>query len=234
LNDFLPDERKQISFEETFKTPVTVLETIMSLGVPLSEIDLILVNGKFAKLSHKLKENDRIAIYPVFETLDISSETKVRNKALRKTRFILDCHLGKLAKYLRMLGFDTLYENDFEDNEIIAIAENEQRIILTRDKLLLGSDKVTHGYYVRATDKHEQLKEIVRKFDLKKQFKSFTRCMTCNTSLLKVDKNDIIDKIDSDTAMFFDVFYYCKSCEKVFWEGSHFERMEAYIRELIL
>jgi hypothetical protein len=132
-----------------------------------------------------------------------------------------------------MLGFDTLYENDFEDNEIIAIAENEQRIILTRDKLLLGSDKVTHGYYVRATDKHEQLQEIVRKFDLKNQFKSFTRCMTCNSNLEKVDKNDIIDKIDADTASFFNEFYYCKSCDKVFWKGSHFERMEAYIRDLI-
>jgi len=234
LNDFLPKCRRQKSFTKSFKTPITVAETIVSLGIPFSEIDLVLVNGESAKLSHSLKENDRISVYPTFESMDISSNTKVRVEALRVTKFILDCHLGKLSKYLRMLGFDTLYSNNFEDDEIIDIASKQQRIILTRDKLLLSSKKVTHGYFVRAIEKHEQLIEVVKKFDLYSQFRSFTRCMTCNACLCKIEKEEVINKIDSETIRVFNEFFYCKDCDKVFWKGSHFKKMEAYIRELVL
>jgi len=233
LNDFLPKDNRQKPFRQSFKTPVTVRETIESLGIPLSEVDLILVNGESAPMSHSLKENDNISIYPVFESMDISSKTKVRDKALRETKFILDCHLGKLAKYLRMLGFDTLYSNSFEDDEIIDIADEQHRIILTRDKLLLRSQKISHGYYIRTIDKHEQLKEVVRKFDLHSQFLSFTRCMTCNSCLQKVNKEDIIHKIEPETATIYNEFYMCKPCDKVFWRGSHFKRMEQYIRDLL-
>lgn len=233
LNDFLPTERKQKQFIETFKTPVSVRETLISLGIPLSEIDLILVNGKSAALNHKLTEGDQISVYPVFESLDISSKTKVRKESLRQTKFVLDAHLGKLAKYLRMLGFDTLYQSNFEDDEIIDIAQHDHRIILTRDKLLLRSEKITHGYYIRSTEKHQQLKEVINKFDLTNQFKSFTRCMTCNEKLKEVNKKEVINKINQDTAHTFNIFYYCNNCDKVFWKGSHFERMENYIRGLI-
>jgi uncharacterized protein len=233
LNDFLPEHHKQKAFVYNFKTPVTVGETIESFGVPLSEIDLILINGHAVQLNAKLKEGDYISVYPVFESMDISPVTKVHKKPLRHTMFILDAHLGKLAKYLRMLGFDTLYRNDFKDEEIIDIAKKEERIILTRDKLLLKSKDVSHGYYVRAVDKHEQLQEVVHKFDLSHQLKSFTRCMTCNAGLIPKTKNEIIDKINRETAQVFNEFFYCPDCDKVFWKGSHFERMEKYIRNLI-
>ncbi|WP_209319896.1 Mut7-C ubiquitin/RNAse domain-containing protein [Ancylomarina longa] len=234
LNDFLPQNRRQKSFLESFKTPITIAETMVSLGIPFSEIDLILVNGESVAMNHRLKENDRVSVYPIFESMDISSKTKVRVKALRVTKFILDCHLGKLAKYLRMLGFDTLYRNDFGDDEIIDIASEEERIILTRDKLLLSSPKISHAYFVRAIDRHEQLIEVVKKFDLYSQFRSFTRCMTCNASLYEISKEEIINKIDRETARVFNQFFYCKHCDKVFWKGSHFKRMEAFIRELVL
>ncbi len=233
LNDFIPKDKKQKAFQKSFKAPITVRETLISLGIPLSEIDLVLVNGKSVHLSTQLKENDFVSVFPVFETIDISTTTRIRQSGLRKTKFILDAHLGKLAKYLRMLGFDTLYNNNFKDDEIIETAINEQRIILTRDKLLLASDKVSHGYYVRATNKHEQLKEVVYKFDLYSQFKSFTRCMTCNSELQKTDKNNIADRINSEIYEIFNEFYFCIDCQKVFWKGSHFERMEKYIKDLI-
>ena len=148
-------------------------------------------------------------------------------------RFILDTHLGKLAKYLRMLGFDTLYQNDYDDDQIIRIAHEEDRIILTRDKLLLKSKYALGGYFVRSVEKHEQLMEIVQKFGLKKMFHSFSRCMTCNDELIAVRKEEIIDKIDADTAQIFDEFFYCRNCDKVFWKGSHFERMEKFILLLV-
>jgi uncharacterized protein with PIN domain len=234
LNDFLSLDRKQKSFVQSFKTPVTVRETIESIGIPLSEVDLILVNEISVDLEYKLKEGDYISVYPVFESMDITSATKVRKTALRNPRFVLDAHLGKLAKYLRMLGFDTLYRNDFMDSDIIEVALREKRIILTRDKPLLKSKKIRHGYYVRATEKHEQLNEVVQKFDLFNQFKSFTRCMTCNAVLVRKKKEEIIHKIDQETASIFDEFYYCPVCDKVFWKGSHFERMEKLILSLLI
>ena len=232
LNDFLPPRRKQIAFVHAFKTPVTVRECIESIGIPLSEVDMILVNGRSVDFEHKLVEGDYISVYPVFETLDVSSCTKVRKTALRTTLFVVDAHLGKLAKYLRMLGFDTYYRSDIGDDEIIRVAANENRIILTRDKPLLRSKEISHGYFVRSIEKHEQLLEIVNKFDLKSQFKSFTRCMTCNTSLVEVDKQAIRKKVEEDIFRIFKAFFYCEYCDKLYWKGSHFKRMEAYIRNL--
>ncbi len=233
LNDFLPSGRKQKSFVHYFKTPISVRETIESLGIPLSEVDLILVNEKSVDLECKLREGDHISVYPVFESLDITPLTKIRKTTLRNPCFILDAHLGKLAKYLRMLGFDTLYRADIDDAEIISVAKRENRIILTRDKLLLKSKEVTHGYFVRAIEKHEQLIEVVKRFDLYSRFKSFTRCMTCNAGLVKIEKSKVRNKIEADTFHAFDEFFYCKPCDKVFWKGSHFERMEKLILSLV-
>jgi uncharacterized protein with PIN domain len=233
LNDFLKADQKQKVFTLNLKTPATIREAIESIGIPLSEVDLILINSEPAELNHSLHEQDYVSVYPVFESLDISPVSKIRRRPLRETKFILDAHLGKLAKYLRMLGFDTLYQNDFGDREIIEIALQENRIILTRDKGLLRSKKVNHGFYVRETEKHAQLIEVVKKFDLYSQFKSFTRCMTCNESLVQKEKQEIEDKINFDTARIFNKFFYCPLCEKVFWKGSHFERMEKLILSLI-
>lgn len=233
LNDFLTEGRKQKDFELSIKTPVTVAEVIESLGIPLSEVDLVLVNSQPVERSHRMFKNDYISVYPAFETLDISALKTTQKEPLRITRFILDAHLGKLAKYLRMLGFDTLYRNDFGDQEIIEIAAKQQRIILTRDKVLLKSPEVSHGYYVRATEKHDQLIEIVEKFDLYSQFKSFTRCMTCNSELESIKKEFIRDLVEPDTFSCFDDFYFCPTCQKVYWKGSHFERMERLILGIV-
>lgn len=232
LNDFLPIEFRQKEFIYKLKTPVTVGEAIDSLGIPFSEIDLILVNSQPVSHSHRLYENDYISLYPTFEQLDISELKNKDHPPLRITRFILDAHLGKLAKYLRMLGFDTLFRNDFEDSEIIEISVNENRIILTRDKLLLNSGRITHGYFVRATEKHEQLKEVVQKFDLYSQFKSFTRCMTCNSKLVPVKKEKITGKVPVEVMHNFDEFFFCPSCRKVYWKGSHFKKMENLITQI--
>jgi len=232
MTSCLLNENKK-AFGQSFKTPVTVRETIESLGIPLSEVDMVLVNETSVDLEHKLKEYDYISVFPVFESMDISSITKVRKTALRTTLFVVDAHLGTLAKHLRMLGFDTLYRSDIDDNEIISVARKEKRIILTRDKPLLKSKEASHGYFVRSIEKHEQLIEVIKKFDLYSQFKSFTRCMTCNTILVKADKDEIQNKIDKDIFRRFNEFLYCKHCDKVFWKGSHFMRMKAYIRELV-
>lgn len=233
LNDFLPPGKKQKSFVLSLKEPVTLGEVSEILGIPLSEVDLATVNGQPAGRSFRPLDNDFIALYPTFETFDISSLQTVQKHPLRFTRFILDAHLGKLARYLRMLGFDTLYRNDYSDEEIIETARDQKRIILTRDKLLLRSPRVDHGYYVRAVEKHAQLTEVVKKFDLYSQFRSFSRCMTCNTPLLPKRRETIRDRIDPAIYHCFHEFHYCPACDKFFWRGSHFERMERLILDII-
>jgi hypothetical protein len=232
LNDFLLPELRQKPFIHPLKTPVTLGEAMESLGIPCSEVDLVLVNSQPSPLNRRLYENDVVSVYPVFETLDISGLKEKHSPPLRVTRFILDAHLGKLAKYLRMLGFDTLYRNDFGDEEIIGLAVKENRIILTRDKLLLQSRRVTHGYYIRSTDKHQQLREVVRKFDLYSQFRSFTRCMTCNAELVPKSRQEIPNLIQPGILELYEDYYFCPDCVKVYWQGSHFKRMESFIREL--
>lgn len=233
LNDFLPTDTRQKEFSLEVKTPILASELLESIGIPLSEVDLILVNSKPVNFKERLYDEDRVSVYPTFESFDISGLETRKRFPLRITRFILDAHLGKLAKYLRMLGFDTLYRNDFGDEEIIAIALSEKRIILTRDKLLLKSPRVSHGYYVRATDKHEQLREVTDKFDLCSQFKSFTRCMTCNSTLSRVPKKTIQTKVPPAILQSHNDFFLCQECNKVFWKGSHFKRMEQLVLSLL-
>lgn len=232
LNDFLLPDRRQKEFTMMVKLPVIAEEIIESLGIPLAEVDLLLIGGGPSPFSRRLYEHDHISVFPAFERFDISSLTQISKVALGHTRFILDAHLGKLARYLRMLGFDTLYRNDFGDNEIIEIAARDRRIILSRDKLLLKSGRVTHGYFVRTTLKHEQLREIVEKFDLMSQFRSFTRCMTCNTELVRKKREELGGRTDKEILNLYSEFFYCPACDKVFWKGSHFLRMEKLIISL--
>ncbi|MGQ1911334.1 Mut7-C RNAse domain-containing protein [Marinifilum sp. RC60d5] len=233
LNDFLPEQKKSKSFVQLFKTPICIDDTLVSLGIPFSEVDLILVNGNPVKITDGIKENDRIAVYPKFEQFTISSISRLREFEFDETKFIADCHLGKLSKYLRMLGFDTIYKNRMDDDEIIDKAVNEKRIILTRDKLLLKSSKIVQGYFVRSILKHEQLIEVVKKFNLYHKFKSFTRCMCCNSQLSELSKPAIADKVEPNIAKLYDTFYYCSQCDKVYWKGSHFKKMENYILNLL-
>jgi len=171
LNDFLHYSRRKKAFNFTLTGKRTIKDIIEALGVPHTEVDLILVNQKPVQFDYHLNNDDYISVYPVFEAIDITSINLLRPRPLREPKFILDVHLGTLAKYLRLLGFDTLYRNNFEDAEIINLSVSEQRIILTRDLQILKNGKVTHGYFVRETIPMKQLREIVTRFDLKDQIK---------------------------------------------------------------
>jgi uncharacterized protein len=232
LNDFLPVKQKQQIFDHYYKGTITVKDAVESLGVPHSSIDLILVNSQPADFLQKLKIDDFVSVFPEFETFDISDINRLRKKPLRTSRFMADAHLGKLARDLRMLGFDTLFANNIPDKEIIALAAREKRTILTRDRDLLKSDHVDHGYYVRAIGTQEQLEEVISKFDLFSQFKPFTRCIVCNGKLENVELSEIQEHIKPETIATFSHFFRCAECEKIYWEGSHFMRMSEKINNL--
>jgi uncharacterized protein len=232
LNDFLRKDRAFKAFEYTYKGKITVRDAIESLGVPHSAVDLVLVNSEPAGFSQIINNGDYISVYPVFESFDISGITFNRKKPLRITRFVLDAHLGRLARQLRMLGFDSVYKPGISDEEIINIAESENRIILTRDLALLKSTRVTHGYYIRSTQTRQQLEEIIGKFDLVNQFEPFTRCLLCNYPLEEVDYEEVKGLVKEDTASIFREFFRCSGCQKIYWEGSHYESMVSEIERL--
>jgi hypothetical protein len=145
LNDFLTPARRRRAFEYACAPHATVKHAVDSLGVPHTEIELILVNGESVDFAYRVAAGDRISVYPQFEAFDVTPLLRVRARPLRNPRFIADAHLGALAKYLRTAGFDALYRNDYRDREVAAIAAAEHRIVLTRDRALLMQKEVTHG-----------------------------------------------------------------------------------------
>ena len=233
LNDFLPPHRRKVRFPATFDDSPSVKDTIESLGVPHTEIDVILVNGLSIDFSYRLHDGDDIAVYPVFESLDVTNVTRLRPAPLRTAAFICDVHLGRVARILRILGFDTLYRNDYKDPEIVAIARDEHRIVLTRDRGLLKHSAVTHGYCVRSTEWREQAHEIIERFDLQKVSVPFSRCALCNGIIARVEKNEIIGLLEDQTKKCYEAFSRCRSCGKIYWEGSHFVKLRELVSELI-
>jgi uncharacterized protein with PIN domain len=230
LNDFLPSHKKKVPFVAIVKGNPAVKDVIESFNVPHTEIDLVLVNGTPRAFDYKIQDGDFISVFPVFELLNIN-RLKKPGKSLRITKFILDVHLGKLARYLRFLGFDTYYRNDLDDDEIIQRSVSEQRIILTRDKGILKNGSVTHGYYVRNQKPRRQLQEIIDKFDLREEIKPFSRCSCCNGRIKKVTKQSVINHLKPLTIKHFNEFYQCTDCKNVYWEGSHFEKLSGWIQQ---
>ncbi len=226
LNDFLPAWKRKIPFDVEFKGYPSVKYLIELQGVPHTEVDLILVNGSTASFNEKIKHGDFVSVYPVFESFDISKDNRLRDRPLRNLNFIIDVHLGKLAHFLRMLGFDCKYENDSDDEEIIEISLKENRIILTRDLGLLKRKQVTRGYWVRSKKSDEQLVEVIKRFDLKGDVKPFTRCLRCNEILEKVDKKAIEKELPDIVRQRYDAFVRCNKCGKIYWKGHHFRNIE--------
>lgn len=232
LNNFIPDNEKRDRQYFFYGRP-KVKDVIESFGIPHTEVDLILANGVPVNFDYQLKNNDRIAVYPKFETLDISKITQLDNSPLRITKFILDVHLGKLARYLRLMGFDTLYSNNYEDNTIIDIAKKENRIILTRDKGILKNNNVTHGYYIRSDEPKEQIREVIQRFDLSESLNIFSRCMDCNGKIIPIQKEDIQSALLEGTKKYYKEFFQCKKCNKIYWKGSHFQDMIQFIENIL-
>jgi len=229
LNDFLPPAQRKCNIALTFSPPTPVKHLIETIGVPHTEIELILINGESVGLNQLVADGDRVSVYPMFESLDISPLLKIREQSLREPCFIADAHLGKLARYLRMLGFDTLYDNDLGDQSLAKISAEQHRILLTSDRALLMHRIVTHGIYVRKGTPLQQLKNLVSRLDLANCICPFSRCMRCNGKLNAVAKSVIEDGLQANTRRVFNEFRQCQACGQVYWKGSHYQRMQQII-----
>ena len=232
LNDHLSPDRRYKTLENAFFTPAAVKDMIEGFGVPHTEVDLIIANGQSVGFSYLVQAGDRIAVYPMFESFDVSAEQRLRTRPLRNPKFILDVHLGKLAAYLRMLGFDAEYGRSSADAELAHIAATEHRILLTRDRGLLKHGVVTHGYWVRETDSRRQTAEVMHRFQLAGAIQPFTRCMACNGTLQQIAKDQARGRVPQHSIERHQEFQRCSRCGRVYWKGSHYARMSQWIEEL--
>ena len=229
LNDFLPEERRKRAFPIEIDRARSVKDAIESAGVPHTGVDLIVVDGVSVDFAHVLRGGERVAVYPMFERLDITPVLRLRPLPLREPRFVADAHLGKLARHLRMAGFDTLWTNHWDDDEIVRIAAVQKRTILTRDKGMLRRGEVERGYFVRATESEAQLAEVIRALQLEPLIAPFTRCRECNVVLEDVPRDAVLDRLPEMVRDLYEHFKRCPGCERVYWEGTHFARMKALL-----
>lgn len=233
LGDFLPRERRGREFSRPCARAATVKHTIEALGVLHTEVQLVLVNGESSGFDRLLEEGDRVAVYPTFSTFDVTALSRVPRLPLGEEqappRFVADAHLGGLARLLRMAGFDTLYDNHYGDDEIVAIAAEEDRVVLTRDRELLKRRAVVHGCYLHAIKPAEQFRELFDRLALAASARPFSLCLHCNLALRAVDKALVLDELPPSVRVLHDEFNTCDACRRVFWKGSHHKRMCALL-----
>jgi uncharacterized protein with PIN domain len=233
LNDFLPHNLRKRSFDCDYLPKQPIKQIIENQGVPHTEVEVILVNGESVGFDYLVQPGDRISVYPMFESMDISPLLRLRPQPLRRLRFIADAHLGKLARYLRLLGFDCLFFNDTGDISLAHISVEQGRVLLTRDRDLLMRRVITHGCFIHATEPKQQLRELVERLQLEGLYNPFSRCMECNGLLTSVEKAWIEDQLPQSVRQHHSEFWRCDGCGRIYWKGSHYHEMQAFIDALM-
>lgn len=229
LNDFLPVALRQATLVCAFSSQASVKDLIESLGVPHPEVDRVVVNGEPVTFAYLVRDRDRVAAYPQFRAIDPGGAGRVGPDPQLEPSFVADVHLGRLAAYLRLAGYDTKYRNDCEDRELVATAVAEDRTLLTRDVGALKHRALARGYFVRATQPARQLVEVLSRFDLARRARPFTRCLRCNSALEEVRKESVEHLLLPRTRERHRRFSRCPTCGRVYWKGSHYSRMETFL-----
>ena len=276
LNDLLPAEHRGREFEQRFAGRRSAKDLIESLGVPHTEVGLILCDGEPCGLDRLVGDGERLAVYPIFRRLDVGADgsgdpgTRTGGDAdavghrgdagapagrdadagqgasagrdagagqddgAGELRFVADVHLGRLAAYLRLAGFDTAYGNDWDDAILAGIAADEKRVLLTRDRRLLMRSAVPRGHLVRETAPRAQLREVVARFGLAPRLRLHTRCSVCNGAVQPVPKQDVEGDLEPLTRRHYREFWRCTQCGRVYWKGSHWRSLQKLFDELTL
>jgi uncharacterized protein with PIN domain len=233
LRDFLTKNQNKCLIKAQFNGHETIKHLIESLGVPHTEVEAIHVNGHHVGFNFFLTSGDIVEVYPANYDKKFRLKRILRDDLKGELRYVLDSHLGKLASYLRLLGYDSLYRNDYEDSELAIISHQENRYLLTRDRNLLKRKLVVYGYWVRAKTPSLQLVEVVNRFNISNNIKSYVRCSLCNGMLITVPKAEISDKLEPKTRLYYDDFRLCQECGHIYWKGSHFDRIESQLQNFI-
>ena len=231
LRELLPRRYRDGRISHVRIETQTIKDLVESYGVPHTEVEVILAGDTSVDWDHRPRSGERISVYPVFEAFDVRPLLRLRPEPLRRTRFVLDGHLGTLARRLRLLGFDSSYQRDRGDDELIRVSVGQRRILLTRDRPLLCRKAVTHGYLVRSDQPREQVLEVIRRFQLGSSIQPFTRCPVCNTRLLRVAKADIEHRLPAGTRRTYDDFHTCPGCGRDYWRGAHHQRLARLVAQ---
>ena len=232
LEHFLPVSKRGASLVVAFKGRPSLKHMIEDQGIPHTQAGLVRVNGAPETLSYHLQPGDQVEVHPVAPDGSRPEGATAPDTQDEVPRFILDNHLGRLAVYLRMLGFDCRYRNDYQDDELAMVASQEGRILLTRDRRLLMRKIVSQGYWCKSQDPRRQLLEIVQRYNLAGQITPFRRCLRCNTLLQSVSKTDILDRLQPLTIRYYNDFVLCPGCQQIYWKGTHYEHMQGIIEEV--
>ena len=232
LNRLLAPERRGRESRWQGADDASVKHAVEALGVPHTEVELLLVNGEPAGFGRRLAEGDRVAVYPKFEALELGSLPRA-GPPPAPPRFFADAHLGALARLLRMAGFDTVYDNGLHDDAIVRRAEAEQRIVLSRDRELLKRRELAHGAYLHELRPARQLREVFERFELAGRCEPFSLCLCCNVRLRPADKAAVVARLPSRVRERQQRFCECPACGRLYWEGSHWQRMRARLDELL-
>jgi uncharacterized protein len=233
LNRLLAPERRGHASLWQGADDASAKHALEALGVPHTEVDLLLVNGEPAGFGRRLAEGDRVAVYPKFEALDLGPLPRLHLPPSVPPRFVADAHLGALARLLRMAGFDTVYDNGLHDDEIVRLAEAEERIVLSRDRELLKRRELARGAYLHELRPVRQLREVFERFDLETRSQPFSRCMQCNVRLRPADKSAVAPRLPPRVRERHERFCECPACGRLYWEGSHWRRMRALLDALL-
>jgi uncharacterized protein with PIN domain len=232
LNDFLPRERRGRDITTPCARMATTKHMIEALGVPHTEVELVLVNGEAAGLDQLLEEGDRVAVYPRFTRFDVEGLAPAPTMPPGRMRFVADAHLGGLARLLRMAGFDTIYDNSLHGDQVEALAVDQERMVLTRDRELLKRRTIAYGCYVRALKAEQQLGEVFERLGLADRARPFTRCLHDNAPLRAIAKAAVLERLPPMVAASQDEFSTCDVCGRVFWKGSHWQRMSRVLERV--
>jgi hypothetical protein len=226
LNELLPRRSRQRDLEHDFRGPAPVKDRIEALGVPHTEVELILVNGDPADFGRRLGDGDRVSVYPYLAVLENPLPLR---PPYPRGRFVLDQHLSRLAAYLRLMGLDAVHRPCFPDPELARVAVSEDRVLLTRDKGLLMRREIVHGGFVRATEPLAQLPEVLHRFGARERYAPFSRCLACNGLLAAVPGDAVADRLHPGTRARYEAFWECPQCGRIFWEGPHVRRMRGWV-----
>jgi uncharacterized protein with PIN domain len=233
LNAFLPAEKRQIAIPFRLNGPVAAKHPIEALGVPHTEVDLILANESSVDFSYLVQPGDRLGVYPVSFPIKVMARRQLRPPLPSPPQFVVDTHLGQLARYLRLLGFDALYGED-DDEKLAQIGHEEGRVLLTRDRRLLMRKLVIYGYCLLTRESDRQLQAVLQRFDLTGYIEPWHRCLRCNGYLQPVAKETVLDRLEPKTKKYYHEFHICQDCQQIYWKGSHYEPLQKLIDRITL
>lgn len=232
LKRFLPQGKRTGAFTYAVKGSPAVKDTIEALGVPHGEVDGLVINGRSVGFYEPVKGNDTIAVYPDSSKIRLRKIKRLKPKLPANPKFILDVHLGKLTRHLRLLGFDCLYQRSYKDQDIVETTLSQRRIVLTRDVGLLKNKLIKFGYFIRHTEPDKQIREVITKFSLSFKTKPFHRCLECNGLIRRISFLRVINHLPPKVSKYYKEFVTCRICGRVYWKGSHYKQLLKVVKRI--